>query len=354
MKRLLVWSVTIALAVIGLPASAAVDTTGVCPRTALLDLFPDVEALPDGGRAALCLYHFGISGGSGNFLDGDAETLFQPYEATQRWQMSLFLSRLLTVLDVGAEAPDSSGFDDLEGLSPEALVAINRLSSLGITQGTSDTTFSPYQSVERWQMALFLDRVLTAAGVEPRAGEASFMDLGGLSDAAISAISSLSLLGIADGTTESTFSPYESVERWQMAFFLTRTMAVTDVNYVQPTSFRTTVAGQTFEPGASEVTLGFGETITVAVQLQSNDGSDAALALVPVQFQVYQGTVFVLEEVRLTDILGFVSLSYEAPQDPQASDGDEVNQIIDVYSDVSRDFRLRPNEVAAIGVTVQD
>lgn len=51
-------------------------------------------------------------------------------------------------------------FTDIDQLPEETQAAINRLAREGITLGTSATTFSPEGLITRWQMALFLDRIL--------------------------------------------------------------------------------------------------------------------------------------------------------------------------------------------------
>ena len=94
---------------------------------------------------------------------------------------------------------------------------------MGIAQGTSTTEYSPFAPVTRWQMALFLTRLYTATGRElPPAGTLAFADLDGLSQDAIVAISQLSALGVTAGTTASTYSPDNAVNRQEMASFLAR------------------------------------------------------------------------------------------------------------------------------------
>jgi hypothetical protein len=79
-------------------------------------------------------------------------------------------------------------------------------------------------------MALFLIRLAAAAGVTLPSGAAQgFTDIGGLSTEAQTAINQAKQLGIADGFTATTFSPNTDTLRWQMALFLTRTLAVDGV-----------------------------------------------------------------------------------------------------------------------------
>lgn len=91
---------------------------------------------------------------------GTSETTYDPYGAIPRWQMALFLTRLVEA--TGNPLPDGTpyGFVDISDQTSEAQLAINQLAQLGITFGTSPTTFSPDQAVTREQMASFVARSL--------------------------------------------------------------------------------------------------------------------------------------------------------------------------------------------------
>ena len=122
---------------------------------------------------------------------------------------------------VGA-ATDPAGFVDTADIFAED--AINCLAYYQITKGTSSgTTFSPGNSVNRWQMALFLVRAAEAAGLAlPEAREQGFEDIGTLGPSTREAVNRLAQLGITRGTGEGRFSPYGPVSRQQMALFLYR------------------------------------------------------------------------------------------------------------------------------------
>jgi rRNA maturation protein Nop10 len=117
-------------------------------------------------------------------------------------------------------------FIDTGGYSQEIGDAIACVYKLGITVGTSPTTFSPEEKVTRWQMAIFLARVLDAAGITMSGGsvDPSFTDTSSYSGETKEAIGLLFRLGITVGTGPSTFSPAEKVTRWQMAIFLARVL----------------------------------------------------------------------------------------------------------------------------------
>ena len=66
-----------------------------------------------------------------------------------------------------SDVPDSAGFTDLSSFNSETTTAVDQLVELGIAAGTSATTFEPSNDVLRWQMALFLTRVLAVDGIVP-------------------------------------------------------------------------------------------------------------------------------------------------------------------------------------------
>ena len=62
-------------------------------------------------------------------------------------------------------ATPSAGFTDIGGLDATTQTAINCLFAFGITTGTSATTYSPNDTITRWQMALFLIRQAADHGI---------------------------------------------------------------------------------------------------------------------------------------------------------------------------------------------
>jgi hypothetical protein len=141
--------------------------------------------------------------------------------------MALFLTRQAKVHGVVLPNAAAMPFTDVGGLDQYIQTAISQLAQLGITTGTSATTFSPHELVPRWQMAIFLVRLLTGAGVVmPAESDQGFTDIAGLDSLAKSSINHLAQLGIAQGTSPTTFDPMSSVDRWQMALFLYRSLAV--------------------------------------------------------------------------------------------------------------------------------
>jgi hypothetical protein len=163
-----------------------------------------------------CIYYYGIT-------KGTSATTYGPTGDVSRWQMALFLTRKLTAAGVSLPSGAPQGFADISSSDAETQTAINQLAQLNITKGTSATTFDPNGIVSRWQMALFITRQLTAAGITlPSGASQGFTDIGTLDAATQTAINQLAQLGISKGTTATTYDPMGNVNRWQMALFLSR------------------------------------------------------------------------------------------------------------------------------------
>ena len=88
-----------------------------------------------------------------------------------------------------------------------------------MTTGTSATTFSPDATVTRGQVATFLWRLAGSPSVD--AATASFDDVDPNSFFA-DPITWLATVGITSGTSPTTFSPFDTVTRGQLATFLWR------------------------------------------------------------------------------------------------------------------------------------
>lgn len=164
-----------------------------------------------------CVAHFGIT-------EGVAPTQFSPSASVPRWQMALFMVRTAKV--IGMSVPDGSGvqFTDIGGLPADVQLAIRQLGQLGITTGVGTGLFAPHQLVSRWQMAVFISRLLSLIGIVSSGVPLPFTDLGGLSSETLSAVSLLVGRGIATGTTPTTFAPHDAVSRWHLALMLARTL----------------------------------------------------------------------------------------------------------------------------------
>jgi len=98
---------------------------------------------------------------------------------------------------------------------------VDCLYRLGVTTGTSETTFSPAAFVTREQMAAFLARLHGEFTGETCTGAQPFGDVAATSFA-YDAVGCIAELGVTTGTSLSTFSPAAFVTREQMAAFLAR------------------------------------------------------------------------------------------------------------------------------------
>jgi hypothetical protein len=103
------------------------------------------------------------------------------------------------------------------GFTDTTSTDVDCIAMFGITQGTTATTYSPNDSVTRWQMALYLTRALAPAGGTLGAGVSQgFTDISGKSAEIILAIDQLAELGITVGKTATTFAPDDNVTREEM------------------------------------------------------------------------------------------------------------------------------------------
>ena len=113
---------------------------------------------------------------------------------------------------VGPATADAGFTDVAAGSTHDA--AINCIAYYGITRGTTATTFSPGQTISRWQLAVMLQRAAAPAGVElPAAASQGFTDISGLGSSFQAAVNQMAELGIMAGTTATTFDPDGIVSR---------------------------------------------------------------------------------------------------------------------------------------------
>ena len=148
---------------------------------------------------------------------GTSDTTFSPDASCTRAQMVTFLWRAAG--EPKAMATTCAFTDvDKDAYYYEALLwAVEN----GITNGTSDTTFSPDDSCTRGQMATFLYRNAKSPAVS---GSHAFNDV--KADAYYNnAVIWAAAEGITKGTSDTTFSPDADCTRGQMVTFLYRYLA---------------------------------------------------------------------------------------------------------------------------------
>jgi hypothetical protein len=261
--RIAVLAVVFSLLAVALPVSAhsvAIDTSVSCPSSTPSGGFTDIGAFGADVQLAInCLKAFGIT-------QGTTATTYSPNGTVERWQMALFLVRQAADHGIPIPAAASQGYTDISGLPQATQDAINQVTQLGISKGTSTSTFSPNDGVTRWQMALFLHRLAVKAGVTVTDDPAhnQFTDIGAYTAEIQAAINFLADGHIALGVGGSIYDGNSLVARWQMALFLTRVLAADGI--VQP-SVRVTVT-----PTAS-ATQGTGTARTYQATFKNADGS---------------------------------------------------------------------------------
>ncbi len=114
----------------------------------------------------------------------------------------------------------SHPFDDV----PAAFFAsdaIGCIYALGVTTGTGDRTYSPEDTVTREQMASFIARFYRTVTGKPCGSAPSFLDVP-IWSFAYTDIGCLNDLGVTTGTSAFTYSPGQNVTREEMAAFIAR------------------------------------------------------------------------------------------------------------------------------------
>ena len=144
---------------------------------------------------------------------GTSATTFSPNASCTRAQMVTFLWR-------AAGSPVVSGTNPFTDVKSGAYYydAVLWAVEKGITKGTSDTTFSPNQTVTRGQTVTFLHR---ADGAPDVTGDNSFTDVAAdayYADAVQWAVNE----SITTGTSAATFSPLDNCTRGHIVTFLYR------------------------------------------------------------------------------------------------------------------------------------
>ncbi|MCE2527905.1 MAG: S-layer homology domain-containing protein [Actinomycetia bacterium] len=243
------------------------------------------EDVPSGHASAGsidCIAYYGIT-------QGTSATTYSPLASVTREHMALFLVRLAGIVGIEVTStPDDPGFADTGDLSEKSQTAIAQLADLGITRGTSDTTYSPADSVERGHMALFISRLMdlmdpmadgdTAYGSTPSDVAENeddedigspFTDLGATTKTAYDAITALWELGVASGISDTSFAPSSSITRAAMADFMA---GVLDHSNARP-------AGVTMQSTAS---TDFGE-VSGVIAISYRTDSFAPMVDVPIK-----------------------------------------------------------------------
>ncbi|MYG54025.1 MAG: S-layer homology domain-containing protein [Acidimicrobiaceae bacterium] len=154
---------------------------------------------------------------------GTSPSTYSPTEFATREQVAAMLARTYQELTGSPAEVVPTGFVDIA--SSFAADDIARIYGLGITTGTSDTTFSPGEFVTREQVAAMLARMYELiSGSAADAVLTGFVDIA--SSFAADDIARIYGLGITTGTSDTTFSPDDFATREQMAAFIGRLIRV--------------------------------------------------------------------------------------------------------------------------------
>ncbi len=245
------------LAVGASPASAVEEkadhasATSACVGDALGDqMFTDVSDMHAFKDAINCIAYYGITNGT-----GDGST-YSPNQDVTRAQMAVFIARAAEAAGFDLGDAMSAGFTDIGDTWAEAQDAINQLAGKGIIDGGG--AYRPDDAITRGEMATFLIGLLakTAPNVTVTSTGAILLGTGGTAaeaddyfadarasvpagnDAEISAIYELgvtkgaSAAAVQDDTKtpiDSNYEPFGTVNRGEMAAFITRALGHTSV-----------------------------------------------------------------------------------------------------------------------------
>ena len=131
----------------------------------------------------------------------------------------------VTARPIETACPDNqvalAGYVDVESPS-QFEPAISCLAEYGITRGRTPVSYDPTAPVLRQQMALFLFRLGSRAGVQWDRRDAGYADLTGATPEVRDAVNALTNAGVARGRGPGVFDPAGLVTRGQMASFLAR------------------------------------------------------------------------------------------------------------------------------------
>ena len=194
-----------------LPPSDGGPSPGLCDGSNAHP-FVDVSEHSFAFDSVGCIYGLGIT-------TGTSATTYSPADPVTRAQMAAFIERLYRVV---VDGPCDGGhpFTDVSATS-FAYASVGCIFTLGVTTGTSPTSYSPNQTVTREQMASFVARVYRLVTGEPCGSVPSFVDVLPTSFA-LRDIGCIADLGITNGTSPTTYSPGDPVTREQMAAFIER------------------------------------------------------------------------------------------------------------------------------------
>ena len=357
--RIAVLAVVLSIFAVALPASAhsvAISTSVSCPASTPNAGFTDIGAFSAEIQLAInCIAAFGIT-------TGTTATTYSPNATVLRWQMALFLVRQAADHGITIPAAANQGYTDIAGLPQATIDAINQVTQLGISKGTTSTTFSPNDPVTRWQMALFLRRLAGLAGVTVTDDPAhnQFSDIGAYTAEIQAAINFLADGHIALGTGGSLFSGNDVVTRWQMALFLTRVLAADNVPPPSGTAVVVTPAARADQATGTARTYtavlkntdGTNYTGQAIIRLRNanSDGTLGTTAATGVDIEAVDGVVDGGLNVEATVAVGVDgTFTFVVRHSPSTAAADAIPQVV---RDSNTNAALDSGEATGIGGAV--
>ena len=152
-------------------------------------------------------------------FQGIDENTFDPAGTMTRGMFMTVLNRMSGEI-VDNDTP--TGFEDV---APGRYFtgAVAWAVSAGITKGTTETTFAPFEGTTRQQAAVFLYRYAQYMGLDLPEGESvEFTDAADIGAYAEEAVDAMSSAGIIKGYTDGTFLPKTLISRAEAATMLVR------------------------------------------------------------------------------------------------------------------------------------
>ena len=247
------------LAAVAVPVGAVTDRAdhatrlSACVAAAAEDrMFTDVSAGHAHRAAISCVAYYGITRGT-----GDGST-YSPGDEVTRAQMAVFIARAAAAagVDLGSGI---GGFNDIGGIWGEARDAIDGLASRGMIRSGGD--YRPHDAITRAEMAAFLVGLLAKASPNVTVDSSGAILLGpagsqtqaddwfpDTAGAARAEAAALYELGVTKGARAAAvqddtmppldydYDPEGTVDRGQMAAFITRALAHTSVRPVGVTA----------------------------------------------------------------------------------------------------------------------
>jgi hypothetical protein len=190
-----------------------IDVGGACGGVAR-GVFTDVPASHTFAEEIDCVYAWRLAQGTGS------GHRYAPDRPVLRWQMAVFIERLAALDSDHNGATTPARYGDIATLSSEARDAIAHLTRLGVVNGTTGTTFAPFDRVTRAQLAAFLNRLRTVDGDTSSVDTDYFTDDdGSVHEQHINAVAGM---GLVNGVGDRRYCPNAPVDRGQMAAMLSR------------------------------------------------------------------------------------------------------------------------------------